>query len=194
MKTLNKFMKRIADIFVSFSLLLVLSPLFVLISLLIFITMPGPIFFKQERAGYKKSSFKILKFRTMKVDKEAEIVINTKKDIERLTKTGKILRRLKLDELPQLFNVLYGNMSLVGPRPTIFRQVDKYNDYEMKRLDVKPGMTGLAQINGGINIPWAERIEFDIKYVEKNNIFIDLKIILFTVVVIVFGEKKRNRG
>ena len=192
MKKINNFFKRLIDIIISFILIILSTPIMIMASLLIKITMPGPVFFRQERAGLNKEAFKIYKFRTMKVDREAELKTDTSKDKERLTKTGTFLRRLKIDELPQLINVLKGDMSLVGPRPTFVRHVEKYNDEEIKRLSVKPGMTGLAQINGGTSIPWPERIKYDLIYVNKNNIFIDFLIILKTFYTIIKGDKKKK--
>lgn len=152
--------------------------------------MPGPIFFIQERVGRNKKIFNVFKFRTMKVDREAEKNLDFSKDEERLTKTGRFLRRVKIDELPQLINVLKGDMSLVGPRPTVMEQVERYTNYQIKRLNMKPGMTGLAQVNGNILLPWEQRIEYDIEYVTKFSILLDCKILLKTVGIIILGEEK----
>ncbi len=124
--------------------------------------MPGPVFFKQIRAGKHNVPSAIFKFRTMKVDKDVEINHDTSKDEERKTPLGNVLRRTKIDELPQFINVLRGEMSLVGPRPTYEEQVKMYDEFQMKRLHLPPGMTRLAQVNGNIAIPWEERIKYDV--------------------------------
>lgn len=173
--------------------LIILSPVFILTIIFIKITMPGPIFFIQERVGRNKKTFNIFKFRTMKVDKEAEKNLDFSKDEERLTRTGRFLRRAKIDELPQLINVFKGDMSLVGPRPTVMEQIERYTDYQLKRLDMKPGMTGLAQVNGNISLPWGQRIEYDIEYVTKFSILLDCKILLKTMGIVVLGEEKFKR-
>ena len=190
MRKINLAVKRLADIICSGLGLLILSPLMIITALLIVITMPGPVFFKQQRAGKNERLFNILKFRSMKVDKKAESAHDTSKDADRLTAFGKIIRRLKIDELPQLINVLKGDMSLVGPRPTFKEQVDNYTPVQKRRLDMRPGMTGLAQVNGNIAISWEERIEYDLEYVEKFSILLDLKILCKTVLVVIFGEDK----
>ena len=134
--------------------------------------------------------FNILKFRSMKVDKEAEKSHDFTKDAERMTPFGNLIRRLKIDELPQLINVFKGDMSLVGPRPTIKEQTDLYNDYQRQRLKMRPGMTGLAQVNGNISLSWDERIKYDVEYVTNFSVLLDLKILFKTVGVVVFGEAK----
>lgn len=190
LKLLNLFVKRLADILGSSIGLILTSPLLLITVLFIKLTMPGPIFFKQERIGKNESQFEILKFRTMKVDKEAEKNLDFSKDKDRLTSVGKILRRTKIDELPQLINVLKGNMSLVGPRPTILKQVKLYTKHQKKRLEMRPGMTGLAQVNGNITLPWGQRIEYDIEYVENFTVILDCKILFKTIGIILLGEEK----
>ena len=152
--------------------------------------MPGPVFFRQERVGKNGRTFDILKFRSMKVDKNAEKNHDFTKDEERKTPFGNIIRRLKIDELPQLINVFCGDMSLVGPRPTVKEQTDLYNDYQRQRLNMRPGMTGLAQVNGNISLTWDERIDYDVDYVTNFTFLLDIKILLKTVVVVIFGEDK----
>jgi undecaprenyl phosphate N,N'-diacetylbacillosamine 1-phosphate transferase len=186
---INLLIKRLVDILGSGLGLIILLPLFLLITILIKLTMPGPIFFKQERVGKNVGVFYILKFRTMKVDREAETSLDFSKDKERITFIGKVLRRTKVDELPQLINVLLGDMSLVGPRPTVMKQVKKYTKYQMKRLNMRPGMTGLAQVNGNISLPWEQRIEYDIEYIKKFSIFLDIKILFKTIAIVLFGEE-----
>ncbi len=182
--------KRLFDITVSVIGLFVLSPILLITMLLIKITMPGKIFFKQERVGKDKKIFYIWKFRTMKEDEKAERSHDFSKDMERMTRTGAILRRLKIDELPQLLNVLIGDMSLIGPRPTIIEQVEQYNEFQLLRLHMLPGMTGLAQVNGNIALSWEERILYDVKYIREFSILLDLSILFKTVLVVIFGERK----
>lgn len=189
-RKINLFIKRIIDIFGSGLGLLIILPLFVIVIILIKVSMPGPIFFKQDRVGRGKKSFPILKFRTMKVDTEAEKNLDFTKDKDRLTTLGKVLRRTKIDELPQLLNVFLGDMSLVGPRPTVRVQVDNYTKYQAQRLHMRPGMTGLAQVNGNITIPWEQRIEYDIEYINNFSILLDFKILIKTVAIVFFGEDK----
>ena len=182
--------KRFFDITVSVIGLFVLSPILLITMLLIKITMPGKIFFKQERVGKDKKIFYIWKFRTMKEDEKAERSHDFSKDMERMTRTGAILRRLKIDELPQLLNVLIGDMSLIGPRPTIIEQVEQYNEFQLLRLHMLPGMTGLAQVNGNIALSWEERILYDVKYIREFSNLLDLSILFKTVLVVIFGERK----
>jgi undecaprenyl phosphate N,N'-diacetylbacillosamine 1-phosphate transferase len=190
MKKTESVIKRFFDIVVSLLGLIIASPLFFIVGLLIKITLPGPIFFKQERVGKDKAPFTIFKFRTMKVDKDAESRMDFSKDAERLTGLGSFLRRSKIDELPQLINVLINDMSLVGPRPTIMKQVELYTDYQLLRLKMKPGMTGLAQVNGNTAISWEDRIKYDVKYVEHFSLYLDFKILLKTIAIVIFGEEK----
>lgn len=190
LRKLNLGLKRIFDIIVSATGLLVFSPVFLVTVFVIKITMPGKIFFQQERVGKGKKVFHICKFRTMKEDRQAEEAHDFSKDAERMTRTGNILRRLKIDELPQLWNVFAGDMSLVGPRPTVMEQVEQYDEFQMHRLDMRPGMTGLAQVNGNVSLPWNERIKYDVKYIERFSVFLDLAIMIKTVLVVIFGEQK----
>ena len=188
MRSFNFFLKRVADLVGSCAVLLITSPILLITAILIKITMPGPIFFRQQRAGMNGVLFEILKFRSMKVDKQAEKKHDTTKDADRLTGFGKLIRRFKIDELPQLFNVLFGDMSLVGPRPTFKEQVDAYTDRQKHRLDMRPGMTGLAQVNGNITLTWDERIEYDLYYVDHFSFWLDIKIMIKTILVVIFGE------
>lgn len=190
MRNLNLVLKRFFDIMASVIGLIIIAPILLLIPILIEITMPGPVFFKQQRVGKKGRLFNVFKFRSMKVDQIAESEKDFSKDAERLTSFGKLIRRLKIDELPQLFNVLKGDMSLVGPRPTVKEQVDQYNDYQRQRLNMRPGMTGLAQVNGNVALSWDERIEYDIEYIKQFSLSLDIHILIKTVLVIVYGEEK----
>jgi len=145
----------------------------------------GPIFFKQERVGKDGELFIIYKFRTMVENAENKgSGYRVKNKDPRITRVGSFLRKTSLDELPQLINVLKGNMSLVGPRPTLAFQVKDYNEYQKQRLKVKPGITGLAQVNGRASLDWEERIKYDIRYIKNRSFILDLKIIFKTFVVL----------
>lgn len=198
MKTVDLIIKRIIDVSGAVVGLICLSPVLILTALVIKVAMPGPVFFTQRRVGKDGRVFNIIKFRTMTVNKEIEMKaekqrIDSRSDKERTTRTGAILRRLKIDEVPQLFNVLKGEMSLVGPRPTLERHVNAYDYYQKQRLLVKPGMTGLAQVSGGTKLTWDERIALDIEYIERFGLFLDFRIILKTIEVVIFGEKREMR-
>lgn len=192
MRLINNIFKRILDVIIAFTGILVALPMILFVALLIKVFMPGPVFFVQSRVGMNKKMFNIIKFRTMIVDKDAENSNDFSKDKERLTKFGILLRRTKIDEIPQLINVLKGDMSLVGPRPTVLKQVELYSQHQLKRLDVKPGMTGLAQVNGGTKLTWPERIEIDIEYVNKNNIFMDIMIMFKTLYFVFFNYSSKE--
>ncbi len=178
--------KRTIDLFISFIALFLLSPVLIFIALAIKLDCPGPVFFRQERAGLEGQTFKIFKFRTMVVgaEKKGAGVFVEEKD-PRITRVGKLLRHTSLDELPQLINILKGEMSLVGPRPTLPYQVENYDERQMKRLEVKPGVTGWAQVNGRSALTWPERIELDLWYLDNWSLWLDLKIILLTFKVII---------
>ncbi len=175
-------MKRIIDIIISLSLLILLMPLILFFCLLIKIIMGSPIFFTQERPGLNGKLFKIIKFRTMLFTKTS--FINTNLDIQRTTKLGNFMRNFSIDELPELFNVLIGSMSIVGPRPLLKEYLSEYTVDEFRRHKVKPGITGWAQINGRNKLSWNETFQKDLWYVENNNIFLDFKIMLTTFIVI----------
>ena len=194
MRNFNLCIKRIFDIMGSFVVLLLLCPILILSALMIVCFMPGPIFFLQERTGKDGKPFKIYKFRTMKVDKDAEKNFDVSRDKERRTAVGDFLRRFKIDEVVQLVNVLKGDMSMVGPRPTFKRQTDNYSDFEKQRLNMRPGMTGLAQVNGNISLTWEERIIYDVQYVNDFSLLLDIKILFKTVLIVLFGEKRFKRA
>lgn len=185
MRYLNLFIKRLIDFLGSLIGIIILSPLLIIIALSIKLTSKGPVFFKQERLGKNGQIFKIIKFRTMVLNAEnigSGLFVKSEKD-NRITKVGRVLRATSLDELPQLFNVLIGNMSLVGPRPPVLHHPYKYEDYnetQKKRFEMKPGMTGLAQVTVRNSVSWDERILIDIKYIEKFNVWLDIKILFKT--------------
>lgn len=193
MRRLNLAIKRTADIIFSAAGLIVLMPILLISAILLEVFMPGPLFFKQQRVGKNGRLFNILKFRSMKVDKALEASHDFTRDAERMTPFGKLLRRTKIDELPQLWNVLVGDMSLVGPRPTVKEQTDKYNDYQRQRLNMRPGMTGLAQVNGNVSLTWDERFVYDIEYVNNFSVLLDIRILCKTVLVVIMGEEKFKR-
>jgi lipopolysaccharide/colanic/teichoic acid biosynthesis glycosyltransferase len=178
----SKFIKRFFDISLSFLLIIITLPLVVVIALCIKFTSRGPMFFKQERVGVNGKSFVVYKFRSMVEDSEKTTIGEyiSEENIN-ITKVGRILRRWALDELPQAWNVLRGEMSLVGPRPTLPYQVVKYDKRQMRRLDAKPGLTGWAQVKGRNKLTWPERIEMDLWYVDNWSNWLDLKILAMTI-------------
>jgi lipopolysaccharide/colanic/teichoic acid biosynthesis glycosyltransferase len=170
-------------------LLVVLIPLLI-ISILILVESNGPLFFKQERVGKDLKFFKVFKFRTMTNEKRTVGSTPIIGKAEGVTKVGYYLRRFKIDELPQLLNVLLGDMSLIGPRPSVPEQLKQMSEEEKHRYSVRPGLTGLAQINGNIHLSWKERFVYDLQYVNHVTFWNDLKIIFRTVFIVILGEKK----
>ena len=181
-------MKRFFDILLTLLTIMLLSPVFIVIMVAIKLSSKGPAIFKQERAGKNGKPFIFYKFRTMKTDVDPFGPSPKAADDSRLTKVGKLLREYSLDELPQLFNVLKGDMSIIGPRPLYVSQMAEWDERQKKRLLVKPGLTGLAQISGRGELTREEKLEFDVKYVEMAGFWLDLKIILVTIAQ-VFGRK-----
>ena len=182
--------KPLFDFIVAFVILfVVLIPLLVIV-LLIFAESNGPLFFKKERVGRDLKFFKVFKFRTMTHEKRT--VGNTPiiGKAEGVTKVGYYLRRYKIDELPQLLNVLSGDMSLIGPRPSVPEQLHQMSEAEKRRYSVRPGLTGLAQINGNIHLSWKERFVYDLNYVDNVTFWNDIKIIFRTVFIVILGEHK----
>ncbi|MFQ3788191.1 sugar transferase [Halomonas sp. A29] len=195
-------MKRSIDIAVSAVALLVLSPLLVLIALLIRCETPGPALFVQRRVGRNLVPFRIYKFRTMQdrdatvIDPLAEGVIRSGDD-PRITRIGRFLRATSLDELPQLLNILKGDMSLVGPRPVLIEQIEAVPDEYMRRFTVRPGLTGLAQVQGRRSLGWLEQLALDVRYTERAGIGFDLWLMLTTVYVVltlkdIYGSTEQN--
>lgn len=175
--------------------LAVLSPFMLIFYLLVRCTSKGGGFYIQDRAGKDGVIFRMIKFRTMRADHvhDPDPTIIITDTHQAVTPVGRFLRKFKLDESPQLFNVLAGRMSLIGPRPTVPEQVAQYGDFERRRLAVRPGITGLAQINGGTGLTWPERIEWDVYYVEHRALIMDLKIIIRTASTLVVGTEKNVR-
>jgi len=189
-KSKDLILKRIIDAVVSGIGLIILFPIFVIIGILIKLDSKGSVFFRQKRVGRNGRIFRPWKFRTMiegAVNKGLDY--NVAKDDPRITKVGRILRNWGLDELPQLINVLKGEMSIVGPRPTLKYQVDRYDDFQRKRLLVKPGITGWALIHGRNLLSWEERIKYDVWYGENWSLGLDFKIILKTIWVVLIKRE-----
>lgn len=200
-KTRFIIVKRLIDVILSFLGVLILIPLFIFIGILIKLDDPkGKIFFSQERVGKDQNIFKMYKFRSMYHNAEEKLEELIKfneidgamfkmKDDPRVTKIGKILRMTSIDELPQLFNVLKGDMSLVGPRPPLKREVEKYSDRDCLRLTVQPGLTGLWQVSGRNSLSFKEMVDLDLQYIKKLSIYDDIKILFKTIKVVL---KKDN--
>jgi len=181
--------KRALDLAVAVPATIALAPVMAGIALWVRSEDGGPAIFRQQRVGAFGRPFMVLKFRSMVVDAEHKgSGLAVLKDDDRITRAGRILRRLSLDELPQLINVVKGDMSIVGPRPTVPSQVEKYDTTQRRRLRARPGLTGLAQVRGRASIPWSERIAMDVEYVDNWSMRRDLRIMLETVRVVIRGE------
>jgi lipopolysaccharide/colanic/teichoic acid biosynthesis glycosyltransferase len=181
--------RRALDVAVSSLALLLSAPLLALAMLAIRLESPGPVIYRQRRVGLHGKTFDVLKLRTMVDGAEhmgAGLAVN--ENDSRITRAGAVLRRSSLDELPNLLNVLRGDMSLIGPRPTIPVQVESYTERQRGRLAVKPGITGWAQVHGRASLPWSERIELDLYYIAHRSVWLDLKIIWRTVVMVLGGS------
>ena len=173
--------KRVMDILIAIVAMVILSPVLVAIWISIKLSNEGPVIFKQQRAGKNSKSFVFYKFRTMIPDVEPFGPSPKSGQDPRLTKIGRFLREYSLDELPQLFNVLKGDMSIVGPRPLYISQIPEWNERQKKRLLVKPGLTGLAQIAGRGELTLEEKLDLDVKYVETTSLITDIRIVLLTI-------------
>jgi lipopolysaccharide/colanic/teichoic acid biosynthesis glycosyltransferase len=186
---------RLVDTALASGALALSAPLLGLAALGIKLDDGGPVLYRQRRVGKDGRDFELLKLRTMVVDAErqgAGFAVN--RGDPRITRVGRVLRKLSLDELPQLWNVVRGDMSLVGPRPTLRYQVERYDERQRRRLEVKPGITGWAQIHGRAALPWAERIELDVWYVEHRSGWLDLKILARTPLALFGGTYKGQTG
>lgn len=182
----EKHIKRILDFILSLVALVVLSPVLLIVGVLVRIKLGSPVIFKQERPGINEKIFCLYKFRTMtdERDENGELL----PDKIRLTGFGKLLRSTSLDELPELWNIVKGDMSIVGPRPLLVQYLPLYNERQKHRHDVRPGFTGLAQVNGRNSISWEEKFEWDVKYVENVSFIQDIKIIIMTLAVVLKRE------
>lgn len=185
--------RRLVDVLVSSVLMLLLVPVWLATAIGIKVTSPGPLLFSQPRGGRNGVPFIAYKFRTMRPDH-----VHDPKEIVPLshggiTRFGRLLRRSKIDETPQLFNILRGDMSIIGPRPTIMDQVVRYDAFERRRLEVRPGLTGLAQVNSNATMSWPERIKYDVYYVDHIGPLLDAWILLKTIAVVILGEQRFSR-
>jgi len=182
-------LSRVLDVVLAAALLLVASPLLALAALAIRLESRGPVFYRQLRVGRDAEPFQLWKLRTMVPGAESMGAgIYVLEGDARITRVGRMLRRFSLDELPNLVNVLRGEMAIVGPRPTVQEQVDRYTDRQRRRLEVKPGITGWAQINGRTSLSWPERIELDVWYVEHRSMRLDLRILARTARMLATGH------
>jgi lipopolysaccharide/colanic/teichoic acid biosynthesis glycosyltransferase len=187
--------KRALDVVGASAALVLLGPLLAIAALAVKLEDGGPAFFRQRRVGLHGSEFELLKLRTMIVGAELQGAGHAvDRDDARITRVGRVLRRLSIDELPQLWNVVRGDMSLVGPRPTLAYQVSRYSPRQRRRLDVKPGITGWAQVNGRAALPWDERIELDLWYVEHRSVWLDVKILARTPLALFSGTYRGETG
>jgi len=176
--------KNLFDFLVSFVGLILLSPILLITSLISLLVQGAPVLFFHERLGKNETSFVMVKFRTMTIGHS----ISAEHDITRLTNWGRILRKTSIDELPVLFNVLRGQMSLVGPRPLPIKYRSRFNSFQKKRMNIKPGITGLAQIHGRNHLSWDDRFKYDVEYIQKQSFFFDLVIIFKTLLLVLSGK------
>ncbi len=198
-KTQYLILKRLFDIIISFLVIMLLFPLFIIITIAIKLDSKGPVLFSQKRVGENGRTFAFYKFRSMvhgaealrvKLEGLSEVegpIFKIKQD-PRITRLGKFLRHASIDELPQFFNVFKGDMSLVGPRPPLPKEVEKYTPHQMKRLSAKPGLTCLWQISGRSNVSFYEWVELDIYYIQYRSFLLDLKILIRTIPVVIIGK------
>ena len=181
-----KYIKRWLDFILSLLAIIILSPILLIVALLVRIKLESPVIFKQERPGLHEKIFTLYKFRTMTDEKDKDG--NLLPDDQRLTKFGKLLRSTSLDELPELFNILKGDMSIVGPRPLLVRYLPLYNDHQKHRHDVRPGFTGWAQCNGRNALSWEEKFDLDVYYVKHVTFILDLSVIFKTIKIVFLRE------
>lgn len=179
----RKYIKRLLDIILSLSAIIILSPVYIIVAILVRIKLGSPVLFKQDRPGLNEKIFRMYKFRTMIDEKDSSGVLLP--DEVRLTSFGKVLRSTSLDELPELFNILKGEMSIVGPRPLLVKYLPLYNEEQKHRHDVRPGLTGLAQVNGRNTITWEDKFKYDVEYTRNITFVSDMKIILQTVLKVI---------
>jgi lipopolysaccharide/colanic/teichoic acid biosynthesis glycosyltransferase len=180
------FLKRFLDILVALIGLIVASPVLILVIFILGIQNKGSIFFFQERPGYRQKAFRIVKLKTMTDEKDSDGKLLP--DNQRITKVGRLIRKLSIDELPQLVNVLKGDMSLIGPRPLLFKYIPLYSAEQLRRHDVRPGITGWAQVNGRNSISWKQKFDFDLYYVDHLSLRLDIKILWLTLVKVLRTE------
>lgn len=181
-----KYIKRILDIISSLLAIILLSPLLGALTVIGAFEMKGNPFFTQERPGKDEKIFKLIKFRTMTNAKDKDG--NLLSDADRLTRYGKFLRNTSLDELPELFNILKGDMSVIGPRPLLVQYLPRYNEYQHRRHEVKPGLSGWAQVNGRNAISWEDKFNYDVEYVDNYSMLMDIKILFMTILNVLKRE------
>ena len=188
----RRYFKRPIDFVLSLGAIIILSPILLLIALLVRIKLGSPVIFKQQRPGMNEKIFTLYKFRTMtdERDEKGELL----PDEMRLTDFGKFLRATSLDELPELFNILKGDMSIVGPRPLLTEYLPLYNEHQRRRHEVRPGLTGWAQVNGRNAITWEEKFNYDVEYVDNLSFLLDLKIIILTIMKVLKREGVSQEG
>ncbi len=183
-----RFGKRLCDLVFAWGVLIATSPIMLVIAILIWLDNPGPVFYRQERIGRHGRPFRLWKFRSMVIGAEHKGAgALVEKQDARVTRVGRVIRKLSLDEIPQLFNVVAGDMSVVGPRPGLRYQFEQYDDVQRGRLKVRPGVTGWAQINGRNSIDWGRRIELDLEYIERLSFGLDLRIMALTIPSVLKG-------
>jgi lipopolysaccharide/colanic/teichoic acid biosynthesis glycosyltransferase len=188
-------LRRVLDVVGAGAGLVLAGPLLAAAAIAVKLEDGGPVLYRQQRIGQNGEEFDLLKLRTMVVGAEREGAgWAVDEDDPRITRVGRVLRRLSLDEVPQLWNVVHGEMSLVGPRPTLAYQVEQYSPRQRRRLEVKPGITGWAQVNGRARLRWADRIELDVWYVENRSVWLDLKILARTPVALFTGTYRGKTG
>jgi lipopolysaccharide/colanic/teichoic acid biosynthesis glycosyltransferase len=192
MQFYRNYFKRFLDLIVSLVAFSLLLPVFIIVTALLYIANQGKPFFVQQRPGKDGRIFRLVKFRTMNDRKDA--AGNLLSDAERLTAVGRFIRKTSLDEIPQLINVIKGEMSLIGPRPLLVEYLPLYNSTQKRRHEVRPGITGWAQINGRNAIGWKEKFELDVWYVDKMSFLLDCKIIIFTLMKVVKSEGVSQQG
>lgn len=186
-------LRRCLDVLVSLTCLVFLVPIWLFAAIGIKLTSPGPLLFSQPRGGLNGEPFIAYKFRTMRADHVHDPTEVVPLGHQSITRFGRFLRRTKIDETPQVYNILHGDMSIIGPRPTIMDQVVRYDAFERRRLEVRPGLTGLAQVNSNATMSWPERIKYDVYYVDHMGPRLDAWILLKTVAVVLLGEERFSR-
>jgi lipopolysaccharide/colanic/teichoic acid biosynthesis glycosyltransferase len=191
-RPLQFWLKHRLDLLGALWVLLLVSPLWAFIAIAIKLDDGGEVFFRQERVGQDGRPFQLWKFRTMRPDAEAIGKGYFPDGLQLITRVGRFLRRTSLDELPQLINIIRGDMSFVGPRPTLREQVERYDATQRRRLEVRPGIAGWAQLHGRNTLPWSRRIEYDVEYVDRASLLFDLRILLRTVPQVLKGEGIRS--
>lgn len=182
----RKFFKRFLDIIISIVVLVLALPILIIAYLILLYQNKGKVFFFQERPGLNQEAFNIIKFKTMTDAKDEKGMLLP--DNQRITKAGKIIRKLSIDELPQLINVLKGDMSLIGPRPLLFKYIPLYSETQLRRHDVRPGITGWAQVNGRNSISWTKKFELDVYYVDHVSFIFDLQVLWKTFIKVIKTE------